>query len=131
MKKWVLTMLMLLLLAFTFQNVPRASKVSATGTEDLLVDYGLPEDVPREPMPENSTAEDYLNTTNPYSDFASPQGALDEVDDPEGDHPVYVLIFGDEEERAIIRGFHVPYTWKPNRRNQFLPKYTRMARWHR
>jgi len=52
-------------------------------------------------MPENFTTEDYLNTTNPYSNLASAQGALDEVDDPEGSNPLYVLVFGDEERRGM------------------------------
>jgi hypothetical protein len=97
MKKMSLAVLIFLMLLIpTFVNI---SKVRATTTEDLWVTYALPEDVPREPMPENFTTEDYLNTTNPYSNLASAQGALDEVDDPEGSNPLYVLVFGDEEWR--------------------------------
>jgi len=104
MKKIVLTVLILLLLALTFPSIPSTPKVSATTTEDLRrVTPALPDDVPREPMPENFTTEDYLNTTNPYSNLAGAQGALDEVDDAEGNHPLYVLVFGDEEERGVIR----------------------------
>ena len=101
-------LIFLLLLIAIFVNI---SKVRATTTEDLWVTYALPEDIPREPMPENFTAEDYLNTTNPYSNFATPQGALAEVDDPEGNKPLYVLVFGDEEERAILRGGPSFYYW--------------------
>jgi hypothetical protein len=80
MKKIVLAVLILLLLALTFPSIPSIPKVSATTTEDLRrVTPALPDDVPREPMPENFTTEDYLNTTNPYSNLASAQGALDEV----------------------------------------------------
>lgn len=101
MKKTVLAVLILLLLALTFPSIP---KVSSTITEDLRrVTPALPDDVPREPMPENFTTEDYLNTTNPYSNSASVQGVLDEVDDPEGSNPLYVLVFGDEEEREVTR----------------------------
>jgi len=104
MKKAPLAALIFLLLLIpTFVNIP---KVRATTTEDLWVTYALPEDVPREPMPENFTTEDYLNTTNPYSNLASAQGALDEVDDPEGSNPLYVLVFGDEEEREL------PLNWE-------------------
>jgi len=78
MKKIMLAVLILLLLALAFSSILNIPKVSATTTEDLHVDYGLPEGVPREPMPENYTTEDYLKTTNPYSDGASIQGALDE-----------------------------------------------------
>jgi hypothetical protein len=99
MKKIVLAVVILLLLALTFPSIP---KVSATTAEDLRrVTPALPDGVPREPMPENFTTEDYLNTTNPYSNLASAQGALDEVDDPEGSNPLYVLVFGDEEEREV------------------------------
>jgi hypothetical protein len=111
MKKAPLAALIFLLLLIpTFVNIP---KVRATTTEDLWVTYALPDDVPREPMPENFTTEDYLNTTNPYSNLASAQGALDEVDDPEGSNPLYVLVFGDEEERPVIRSDYVGnwFTW--------------------
>jgi hypothetical protein len=108
MKKIVLAVVILLLLALTFPSIP---KVSATTTEDLRrVTPALPDDVPREPMPENFTTEDYLNTTNPYSNLASAQGALGEVDDPEGSNPLYVLVFGDEEEREVTRS--VRFNWE-------------------
>lgn len=51
---------------------------------------------------QRTSTEDYLNTTNPYSNFATPKGALAEVDDQEGNKPLYVLVFGDEEVRAIV-----------------------------
>jgi len=111
MKKTTLALLILLLLLIpTFVGI---SKVGATTSKDLWVSYGLPEDIPRKPMPENFTTEDYLNTTNPYSDYAGIQGALDEVDDPEGNNPLYVLVFGDEEERPVVRSDAVGnwFTW--------------------
>ena len=95
MKKTVLAVLILLLLAFTLPSVPRVRKVSATTTEDLRHVTTLPEP---EPIPE-STTEDYLNTTNPYSQI----NPLGEETDEEGSHPLYVLVFGDEEERPIVR----------------------------
>lgn len=72
---------------------------AADSEENLRVTPGLPEDVPREPMSENSTAEDYLNTTNPHTRGDS----FEEVDEVEGDQPLYVLVFADEEERQITR----------------------------
>jgi hypothetical protein len=106
MKKMLLAVLIfLLLLTPTFVNVP---EVSAT-QDDLCVAYALPEDVPCEPMPENYTAEDYLNTTNPYSQV----NPLGEETDEEGSHPLYVLVFGDEEERNTLRPgpAHKPCQW--------------------
>jgi len=67
-------------------------------SSDLHVFPALPEEVCNAeplPLPENSTIE-FLNTTNPYSKTVSP---LDEIDDIEGDKPLYVLVFVDEEER--------------------------------
>src|SRR4030042_4409221 len=93
MKKTQLVVLIFLLLIPTFENI---SKVRATATEDLWVTYALPEDVPREPLPENFTTDDYLNTTNPYSQM----NPLGEENEEEGPKPIYVLVFGDEEERA-------------------------------
>ena len=64
-------------------------------------------------IPENFTR-DYLNTTNSQSNIVSPMSAIDEVDDIEAHHPIYVLVFGDEEERAIWRtfsGFHNWISW--------------------
>ncbi len=95
MERIMLCVLILLLLTLTFPSVPSISKVSATANDDLYVDYGLSEDIPREPMPENYTTKDYLNTTNPYSQV-NPLGE-------EGNHPLYVLVFGDEEERPELR----------------------------
>jgi len=109
MKKTVLTVLILLLLALTFPSVPRVPKVSATA-EDLWTTPGLPEDVPSEPMPENYTTEDYLNTTNPYSQI----NPLGEENETEGSQPLYVLVFGDEEERDVLRWWDNPlmrYGW--------------------
>jgi hypothetical protein len=108
MKKAPLAALIFLLLLIpTFVNIP---KVRATTTEDLWVTYALPDDVPREPMPENFTTEDYLNTTNPYSQI----NPLGEENEEEGPKPIYVLVFGDEEEGAIWRtfsGFHNWISW--------------------
>lgn len=42
----------------------------------------------------------HIDTVNMYSDMVTIQDALDEVDDVEGDYPIYVLVFADEEERA-------------------------------
>lgn len=98
MKKTLVVLNFLLLLITAFVSI---SEVRAT--EELWVTYSLPEDVPLGLMPNGYTTEDYLNTTNPYLDGASIQGALDEVDDAEGNYPLYVLVCGDEEERACVR----------------------------
>lgn len=95
MKKIVLAVLIILLLALTFPSIP---KVSATTTEDLWTTPGLPEEIPSEPI-SDSPSGDYLNTTNPYAEFQ----VASEESEAEGDKPLYVLVFGDEEERAITR----------------------------
>lgn len=88
MKKTLLAVLIfLLLMTATFVNI---LKVGAATTEDLWATQALPEGISREPMSENYTVEDYLNTTNPYSR-------------EEGKNPLYVLVFGDEEERPKLR----------------------------
>jgi len=89
---------LVLLMTINFLNFPRVSASAAPRTDQLLVTKGSPYDTPCEPMPDNSTTDDYFNTTNPYA-MGDP---MDEVDDPEGDHPLYVLLFGDEEARAAI-----------------------------
>lgn len=102
MKKTVLTVSILLFFALALPSIPTfpvIPRVSATSTEDLRHVTTLSEP---EPIPENTT-EDYLNTTNPYANYVGIQGVLDEVDDLEGNHPLYVLVFGDEEERETIR----------------------------
>lgn len=57
---------------------------------------------------------EYLNTTDPYSDIVSPELAIEEIDDSEGSNPLYVLVFGDEEERATAYpgGHYYPYSWQ-------------------
>jgi hypothetical protein len=93
MKKTLLVVLIfLLLMTATFENI---LTVRAATTEDLWTTPALPEGISTEPMPENYTIEDYLNTTNPYSQVNS----LGE----EGNRPLYVLVFGDEEERPKLR----------------------------
>ena len=98
MKTLLLTLLIALLITATSVNT-----LKTEATEDLWATPELPEGISREPMPDNYTTEDYLNTTNPYSDLASALGAWDEVDDQEGSHPLYVLVFADEEEREVTR----------------------------
>ncbi|MEM2368442.1 MAG: hypothetical protein QXQ50_09455 [Candidatus Bathyarchaeia archaeon] len=52
--------------------------------------------------PLNMTEKDLelrIDTSNVYSDLVDVQSALDEVDDAEGDYPIYVLVFADEDER--------------------------------
>lgn len=76
--------------------------VSSVSERDLWVTPGLPEEV-RESSPTNETVEEYLNTTNPHADTIGLLGASSEVDVTEGISPLYVLVFGDEEERERIR----------------------------
>ncbi|NWG11160.1 hypothetical protein HXY33_05355 [Candidatus Bathyarchaeota archaeon] len=93
--------LFLLLLAVSTFDVQHLVGVVADETEHLWTSYGLPDDVPREPMPENFTTQDFLNTTNPCADSNDVQGWLDEVDDIGSNHPLYVLVFGDEERERV------------------------------
>jgi len=97
MKKIMLGVLIfLLMIALTFVNVPNVSAtttVTTTTSEGLWVTYGLSENISREPMPENFATEDFVNTT--YSQI----DPLSQVDEEEGDNPIYVLVFADEEER--------------------------------
>ena len=88
-----------MLLALTFPNIP---KVPAETTEDLWVSYALPEEIPSEPISDLPSG-DYLNTTNPYADITDIPEAWDEANEAEGDQPLYVLVFADEEEREITR----------------------------
>jgi len=100
MKKIVLAVLIfLLLLTATFPSIP---KVSATTTEDLWVSYAPTED-PREPTSDSSSG-DYLNTTNQYAKIGS-EGVTAEAGVEEGNKPLYVLVFGDEEDRQVWRNF--------------------------
>jgi len=93
MKKMLLAVLIfLLLMTATFVNI---LKVGAATTEDLWATPALTEGISREPMPENYTTEDYLSTPNLYSQV-NPLGE-------EGNQPLYVLVFGDEEERPKLR----------------------------
>jgi hypothetical protein len=83
--------------------------VSATAPlNDLHATLALPEDVCNAQLLPDNFTDNYLNTTNPYANGVSP---LNGYYEPEGNRPLYVLIFGDEEERSITRLFHVPYTW--------------------
>ncbi len=108
MNRVLLTVFILLLMRPAFLN---KAPVAATGREDLHVTYALPDSVPHEPMPENFTTEDYLNTTNPYSDLTSRQDALNEVGVPEGSRPLYVLVFVDEEERQTLHSGPLEYEY--------------------
>jgi hypothetical protein len=96
MKKIGLAVFIILLLVLIFSDI-EVSKVSAS-TEDRYVTPAGP-DVPQEPMPDDFTPEEYSNTTNPYANPCSP---FDQVDDEEGDYPLYVLVFADEEARANL-----------------------------
>jgi len=105
--------IILLSVFLVLSSIYRAPSVNA----DLLTAYPVPEEIrnvePLFAIPENFTR-DYLNTTNSQSNIVSPMSAIDEVDDIEAHHPIYVLVFGDEEERAIWRtfsGFHNWISW--------------------
>jgi hypothetical protein len=75
----------------------------------LWATSALPQNISTEPMPENFTSEDYLNTTYPYSQV----NPLDYANESEGNHPLYVLVFADEEEREIIRSWGGQnWTWE-------------------
>lgn len=100
MKKPILTGLIFLMIALACTNIPILS-ATATSEGNLWVTPGLPEEV-RNSKPSNETVEEYLNTTNPYADREG-LGASGEVGGVEGTYPLYVLVFGDEEERGIER----------------------------
>jgi hypothetical protein len=104
MKKIALVLILLLMIGLTLVNVPHVST-----TEDLHVTWGLPQDIPSEPS--DSPTDDYLNTTNPYTDTPGIE-ASSEIDEIEGNKPLYVLVFGDEEERETTRYLHYPLTWE-------------------
>ncbi|MBS7632422.1 hypothetical protein KEJ15_02205 [Candidatus Bathyarchaeota archaeon] len=90
------------LVLLAFFGVPTASQPAGS---DLRVAFPVPEGLSTEPLPaipENFN-ESYLNTTNPYSDIIAPLSAIDEIDDMEAHHPLYVLVAGDEEERQNWR----------------------------
>lgn len=78
-------------LLLIFDEFLYVSKVVATD-EKFFETPGLP-NIQNEPLPLNFTVEDYLNTTNPYTLGVS----FYEYDDVEGDRPLYVLVFVDEE----------------------------------
>ena len=89
--------LSLLIFFLSFPSFPVTS--ATTTSRDLRAFPALPEEVcEAEPIPENSTVE-YLNTTNP-SNSVSPMG---EESESEGNNPLYVLVFGDEEEEQQLR----------------------------
>ncbi len=76
-----------------FPVLASTSNIRAADREDLKVMPGLPQGIPTEPE--------------------SPDPVLEEVttegDDAEGDNTIFVLVFGDEEERAVTRN---SLTWK-------------------
>lgn len=96
----VLGTLVFVLLGSILPSIQSFRKVLATSEERPVTI--IPDNIPNEPMSANFTTEDYLNTTNPYSDLTSRQDALNEVTVPEGSHPLYVLVFVDEEERQAF-----------------------------
>ena len=112
MKRLIAVELILLSIFLAFSSVPAVSKANT----DLLTAYPVPEEIcgvkPIPTIPENFT-ESYLNTTNPQSNIVSPMSAIDEVDDMEAHHPIYVLVAGDEEERQTWRWLDEgPLDWK-------------------
>jgi hypothetical protein len=100
MKKSIVSLSMILLIAFAFVSYITLVSAESEPSSDFHITPALPEGIPQEPLSENTTIGDnYLNTT-----YAT-TGALDEVDDEEGNRPLYVLVFGDEEERGTYRSF--------------------------
>lgn len=94
-----------LLITGTFGSFLSISAVETAETTNLMFTPALPEDIPLEPLPENSTSEDYLNATNVYVDTVTIQGYFEEVREREGTNPIYVRVFVDEEERQNWRYF--------------------------
>ncbi|MBS7632069.1 hypothetical protein KEJ15_00370 [Candidatus Bathyarchaeota archaeon] len=76
--------------------------ISEGMNENFHATLALPKETPREPMPENFTTDEYFDATNPYSNDEFPS-ATTSFSEREASNPIYVLIAGDEEERAILR----------------------------
>ncbi|MBS7615593.1 hypothetical protein KEJ45_00105 [Candidatus Bathyarchaeota archaeon] len=71
---------------------------------DLLVTPALPEDIPKEPYTNSSVNSLAATFWETY---------MDEIDDKEGKHPLYVLVFADEEEMNCWRLFDgYCFDWK-------------------
>lgn len=112
-KSKLMALLCLLLIALTWVNKPKVSASSVNdGTPDLPVSDGIPL------LPEEVCERKPKATAR----IQSPEGALNEVDDFEGDNPVYVLVFGDEEERSCYRYFPGDETPVPIRSWQMWAK---------
>jgi hypothetical protein len=107
MKKLLLFSLIFLVVAPILVSAYHNSTVSISSASHSTLDAmpGLPEKLqnatPIETTLPNASI-DYLNTTNPCTNMST-MSALDEIREREGNHPIYVLVFGDEEERAIWR----------------------------
>lgn len=115
-RKAIFTSSILLIFSFSFLNFPVISATTTTSS-DLRAFPALPERVREaEPIfPTNTSTIDYLNTENPYSNQVSPLG---EFNESEGNNPIYVLVFGDEEERNSERQDPPYHTWSSYATNQ-------------
>lgn len=100
-KKALVTASALLMLSLSLSpNFSVASATTSPSANSLRVFPALPTEVCEvEPIPQNSTVK-CLNTTNPYSNSVSP---MVEQNESEGNNPLYVLVFGDDEERNSER----------------------------
>ena len=110
MKKLLLFSLIFLLAVPLLGKASQISnvQVSSQNVHNLWATPELPESA-RKAEPRQTSegfAEKYLNTTNPNTNLTGSMSALDEIREREANHPVYVLLVGDEEEREVIR-FHL------------------------
>lgn len=106
MKKLLLVSLIFLLVAPILASAPQISTVhiSNTGRVSSNTLHSTPE------LPEKVRNAEPMN----LSEEVSPMSALDEVRERESNHPIYVLLFGDEEERGNYRyipGSRIPLAW--------------------
>lgn len=69
--------------------------------QDFHVTYGSPADPNVALVASNCTGQDFLNTTNPY--VQNQLETANEIVESETSRPLYVLVFGDEEERGLTR----------------------------
>lgn len=104
----LLSTFLLLTPLFSVQNQQQQPNLGITPSIPVLSTEPISTTIPED------FNQSYTNTTNPYSDLISPMSAVDEVAEIEANHPCYVLVAGDEEERGIWRslGRGPPLDWK-------------------
>jgi hypothetical protein len=106
--KKIATAMCLLLLPGIIGSALIAS-VKATDGDSLCATPALPENIPKEPINKEP-----ISATN-YQILDWQEDILNEIYEMEGINPIYVLVFGDEEERNIYRSFPSVFPFPPAR----------------